>query len=210
MRKIPSVFVRDPRGRRKVTPEVTEGCEWVLAGEGMATRKWDGTACAIIGGRLYKRKGAKKCNPPPEGFAPAEARPEFHWLGWVPVGDGPEDRYHREAWAYALSDWTGVPEDWDGTYELIGSRVQGGAEVWFEDGELDPGHYLIPHGTYQERCVNRSFEGIRDLLATLRWEGIVFHHPDGRMAKVKRKDFGLPWPLPTLQVMYVEVPTPCA
>ena len=24
-------------------------------------------------------------------------------------------------------------------------------------------------------------------------EGIVWHHPDGRMAKIKRRDFGLEW-----------------
>lgn len=23
--------------------------------------------------------------------------------------------------------------------------------------------------------------------------GVVFHHPDGRMAKIKRSDFGLAW-----------------
>ena len=26
-------------------------------------------------------------------------------------------------------------------------------------------------------------------------EGIVWHHPDGRRAKIKRRDFGHPWPL---------------
>ena len=26
-------------------------------------------------------------------------------------------------------------------------------------------------------------------------EGIVWHHPDGRMAKIKRRDFGLSWPI---------------
>ena len=25
-------------------------------------------------------------------------------------------------------------------------------------------------------------------------EGIVWHHPDGRMVKIKRKDFGFKWP----------------
>lgn len=45
--------------------------------------------------------------------------------------------------------------------------------------------------------VPRSYAGLRDFLATLdsRFapghlaEGIVFHHPDGRRAKIKRKDF---------------------
>ena len=25
-------------------------------------------------------------------------------------------------------------------------------------------------------------------------EGVVWHHPDGRMVKIKRKDFGYKWP----------------
>ena len=25
-------------------------------------------------------------------------------------------------------------------------------------------------------------------------EGIVWHHPDGRMAKIKARDFGIQWP----------------
>lgn len=41
MKKIPTVFVRDPDDRKHVLPQVTPGCEWVLAGEGRATRKFD-------------------------------------------------------------------------------------------------------------------------------------------------------------------------
>jgi hypothetical protein len=45
--------------------------------------------------------------------------------------------------------------------------------------------------------VPRSFDGLKQFLGTLdsRFapgnlaEGIVFHHPDGRRAKIKRKDF---------------------
>jgi len=33
--------------------------------------------------------------------------------------------------------------------------------------------------------------GIRTFLEHAGWEGIVFHHPDGRMAKIKGRDFGL-------------------
>jgi len=39
MRKIPTLFVRDPENRANVTDEVTEGCEWVLAGES-ASNAW--------------------------------------------------------------------------------------------------------------------------------------------------------------------------
>ncbi|MFD0563797.1 hypothetical protein ACFQ2M_18610 [Kitasatospora saccharophila] len=47
------------------------------------------------------------------------------------------------------------------------------------------------------RGVPRSYRGLREHLAELESrfapgalaEGIVFHHPDGRRAKIKRKDF---------------------
>jgi len=37
--------------------------------------------------------------------------------GWVPVGDGSDDQWHREAWEEA-----GGLRTLDGTYELIGRR----------------------------------------------------------------------------------------
>lgn len=39
MKKIPTLFVREffPCHKVKITDQVTPGCEWVLAGEGVAT-----------------------------------------------------------------------------------------------------------------------------------------------------------------------------
>jgi hypothetical protein len=45
MRKIVSLFKRDYEGTRLVHDEAVPGAEWVLAGEGTATRKFDGTCC---------------------------------------------------------------------------------------------------------------------------------------------------------------------
>ena len=61
MRKIKLLFKADyegGKGKIREPPEVTEGMEWVLAGEGEATEKVDGSACAIIGGKLYRRYDA--------------------------------------------------------------------------------------------------------------------------------------------------------
>lgn len=71
----------------------------------------------------------------PAGFEPAQPGPDpitAHWPGWLPVGDVPEDRWHREALATADT----LP---DGTYELVGPKMQGNA------AHLDR-HILIPHG----------------------------------------------------------------
>ncbi len=57
MKKMPCLFRRTFHGHDSATllREVTPGCEWVLAGEGIASRKWDGTACMVKDGVLYKR-----------------------------------------------------------------------------------------------------------------------------------------------------------
>jgi hypothetical protein len=38
--------------------------------------------------------------------------------------------------------------------------------------------------------VPRDFDGLREYLAGKDIEGIVWHHSDGRMAKIKLRDFG--------------------
>jgi hypothetical protein len=49
---------------------------------------------------------------------------------------------------------------------------------------------LIKHGSELLPDCPRDFGGIKDYLRDKDIEGIVFHHPDGRMVKIKKKDFG--------------------
>ena len=72
----------------------------------------------------------------------------------------------------------------DGTYELCGPKIQGNPERF-------PAHVLVPHSAERIPADPRTFEEIKAFLATADIEGIVWHHPDGRMAKVKTKDFGM-------------------
>lgn len=189
MQKIISVFQRNYETDCRIRDEVVPGADWVLAGEGLATRKFDGTCCLVRDGKLYRRYDAKKGKTPPAEFEPAQKDSDpitGHWPGWIPVGDGDNDRWHREAWNIDLENGE-TPAD--GTYELIGPKIQGNAENMVN-------HVLVKHGAWIIGPVDRTFDGIRKYLewATM-VEGIVFHHPDGRMAKVKRKDYGLPWPI---------------
>jgi hypothetical protein len=192
--KIPMLFVRDWNGNRAlVTQEVTEGCEWVLAGEGRPTRKRDGTACLWLDGKLWKRYDAKAGRNAPAEFMPAQPDPDpetGHWPGWIPVGEGPEDRWHRDALSWG---WWGQEGH---TYELVGPKVgsnhDGYSEhVLFEHGYDDSGR---PDNIALAREA-RTFTDVREALARLQYEGIVWWHPDGRMAKIKRRDLGLPWPV---------------
>lgn len=177
MKKIPTIFVRDWEGdRSRVLPGVNPGCEWVSAGEGMPTRKFDGTACLMRQGKLFKRRELRAYAEAPVEFETIEVDPETKkTVGWVPVGDGPEDQYHREAFA-------ADPFLPDGTYELIGPKIQG-------NPERSTVHRLIRHGSII-LTAPRDFEGLREFFSHVDCEGVVFHHPDGRMAKIKGRDFG--------------------
>lgn len=183
MKKIISLFKRDYEGTRQVYNEVTEGAEWVIAGEGVATEKIDGTSCLIKDGKLYKRYDCKKGKTPPPQWEPCEPERNAHtghWPGWVPVGDEPESQYHREA-------FTAGYVDGDGTYELIGPKIQ-------SNPHKVESHRLVKHGTAKLPDAPRDFESIKQYLISKAMEGIVWHHPDGRMVKIKTKDFGIKWP----------------
>ena len=70
-----------------------------------------------------------------------------------------------------------------GTYELIGPKING-------NPENVPTHRLVAHADAEVFDTPRDFEGLRTwLLAHPQYEGIVWHHPDGRRAKLKHRDF---------------------
>ncbi|MGW2839623.1 hypothetical protein ACWCWD_17675 [Streptomyces sp. NPDC001493] len=185
MRKIPTLFLRDfttrPAG---VLPEVTPGCDWVLAGEGVATRKYDGTCVRVDGaGDWWARREVRAGRAAPPGFVPLSTDPATgKTVGWEPVALSSFAKFHAEALAAG-----GVREWPPGTYELIGPRINGNPE---RSGE----HRLVEHATAERLDVAvLTFEGVRARVLALAsadgCEGIVWHHPDGRMAKIKARDF---------------------
>jgi len=101
VQKIITLFQRGADGL--VRNELTPGAEWVAAGEGVATRMWDGLACMVRDGVLHKAVG--------------------HDV-WQPVG--PDDTAHREA--FEQFDPIGWDPRVDGTYELLGPTVNGNPE----------------------------------------------------------------------------------
>ncbi len=177
MKKIPTIFVRDMSSQPAlVTPDVTSGCEWVLAGEGVATRKYDGMCCAIINGDLWKRREVKPGKPVPSGFIQTdEDSATGKKFGWVELSDGPDDKYFRDSHTDGLVD---------GTYELLGPKVQGNPEGYKQ-------RIWLKHSEAQVLEAPRTFDEIKVYLSPGLIEGIVFHHEDGRMAKIKGKDFGI-------------------
>jgi len=200
MQKIKSLFKRDYEGNRQVIDEVVPGSEWVQNGEGVATIKQDGTSCLLHDGQMWKRYDRKLSDQAtrrkkkgdsgpweladykvaPDGWETAEAEPDEntgHWPGWLLVSDAPDDQWHREAFDPSLPN---------GTYELVGPKIQGNLYNLSK-------HELWKHGA-QTTQAPRTFGQLREWFESHAIEGIVWHHPDGRMVKIKRKDFGLQWP----------------
>ena len=177
MKKIPTLFVRNPDNMREILREVHPDCEWVSAGEGVATRKYDGTCCKIDADGYWKRREVKPGKADPEGFVLVQDDPNTgKRIGWVLVDpDSPSDRWHNEA----------LRGFGFGTYELLGPKVQGNPEG------IDT-HELIGHAeAVQYPDAPRDYDGLLEWLDGRDIEGLVFHHPDGRMAKIKKRDFGL-------------------
>ena len=188
MKKIPTLFERVYENHRivDIKPNITEGMEWVLNGEGIATVKIDGSCCAIINGEFYKRYDAKKGKKAPEGAIPCcEPDPVTgHHPHWVRVDlDKPEDKWFMKALSHTfVHSIVPIP---DGTYEAIGTHFQG--NPYKLDCDI-----LVKHGQVIVE-VERSFEGIKEWLKTHNEEGLVFWKDGEPKCKIKRSDFGFEW-----------------
>lgn len=178
MKKIPTLYQRDPATNlRTLTREVHPDCQWVLDGEGVATRKYDGQAVRLTTATAWKRREVKPGKPIPDDFEEADFdEVTGKRVGWVPIRrDDPGDRYLVEA-VDALED----PQR--GTYEAVGPKIQGNAEGRER-------HELIRHADAERVDAPRDYDALRNWLVAFEGEGVVWHHPDGRMAKIKRRDF---------------------
>lgn len=182
MRKISTLFKKNPNNLALVINEINPGNEWVFNGEGTATRKFDGTAAAIINGELYKRYDVKEGREVPAGAIPCTDPDPItgHWPHWLKCDrNKKEDRYFFEA-------FDSMDDKIDDTYELCGPKVQGNPEGFDT-------HTLVRHGYYDLNLSMEisSFDSLKEYLTVVNIEGIVFHHPDGRMCKIRKSDFGI-------------------
>jgi hypothetical protein len=183
MKKIPTLLVRKPNDRAHVLDEVNPGCEWVLAGEGVATRKYDGTCVKKDEtGMWWARREVKKGKTPPESFV----FDNFDEVtgktqGWVLIDFSP----FYEFWLEAVKNAQGFRFA-SGTYELCGPKINGNPEGVDE-------HFLTRHGVTKYDWLKypmtiAEVKGLVEVSRDAGIEGVVWHHPDGRMAKLKGKD----------------------
>ncbi len=182
MKKIPTIFERDWEGTigpaaRFVLKTIHPGCEWVFENVGSATRKYDGT-CVMFDGVVWWARREVRGNTPHNFIELSLDEATGKTIGWEPIAQSPFVRFHAEAISQ-IKDFK------PGTYELCGPKINKNPEGYLR-------HVLVPHCDADTISIESlTFDGIRDTLVDLRVEGIVWHHPDGRMAKIKLKDFGL-------------------
>lgn len=182
MRKIPTLFVRDPDNLRRVINQTHPDCQWVTDGEGRPTRKYDGT-CVMLDdyGRWWARREIKPGKPAPVGFTEVNYDDTTgKTVGWEPIDQSP----FIKAWQEAIQNTeTGRPIP--GTYELCGPKINNNPEKL-------PQHTLVRHGQFVLDAP-RDYASLKTWLLSHDYEGIVWHRdPDNlntEMAKIKRRDF---------------------
>ena len=89
MKKIPTLFEREFENHRivRILPNISPDLAWVMAGDGVATIKWDGACCAVINGVFYKRYDAKHGKPVPPNAIKCQENADpvtGHLPCWVP------------------------------------------------------------------------------------------------------------------------------
>lgn len=188
MKKMPTLFKKNPDNLALVTHEIDPQNQWAFDGEGICSIKYDGTACAILGGMVYKRYDAKKGKTPPTGAIPCQGPDTItgHWPHWVLCDiNNSSDKYFFEGYNNSLN--AGYIKVWDSTYELCGPKIG-------RNKERLTNHLLLPHGLIQIKLPSITYEAIKKYFEDdLDIEGLIFCHNDGRMCKIRRVDFGMKW-----------------
>ena len=216
MRKIPTLFKKKYNDNGKYLGVIPEWNVELDPNKFYAiTVKWDGTACAIIDGELYKRYDVKPGKKIPDGAIMCQPydKDAKHNPCWVKCDrNNPSDKWHWVAFdkgcAYdAPISRKSYPLD-DGTYELVGKHIQN--NPYRIDNEI-----LIPHGKYLVHLCKLAtspqieFDIFANNFIKVKFigEGIVLWSTyntapvrlsedvilDKPVAKLRRKDFGYRW-----------------
>lgn len=186
MKKIPTLFRRDPDNRALVVNELAVE----LPNGAVPTVKWDGSCVMYDGNDWWKRREVKPGKPVPEQFDEVDFdEVTGKRQGWVPIGDGPDDRWFRAAiedrWFRSVTVDDLVEP---GTFEAVGPHFQGNPHHLAADTLERHGELVAPWGD------TTNFDTLYRLLRTP-IEGIVWWFDGAPVAKLKRRDFGLAWPV---------------
>jgi hypothetical protein len=188
MKKIPTLFVRNPENMKLVTREVNPECEWLFNEPSFATIKKDGTNIQVIvhDGKCINVN--KRRNPTREQKALGDEP------GYIQAdrNDSADQYIFAAVDATDFSNWPNG--DW--SCEALGPKIQGGIESNVPE--------LYPFSLYSTVIIdfsnieNITYDYIQKYLEDHEIEGIVWREAaeeNPRFAKIKRRDFGLQWPV---------------
>ncbi len=186
MKKISTIFERNWETNRKVNETLIVDFDFSNA---VATEKIDGMNIRVTVRSGTVVRSEKRRNPSKIQKQNGIVDP---W--YVDIDEGAsQDKWLVDA--IANTDFSGVPDgEWSG--EAFGKNIQGNP-LNMEGNQV----FLFSLEDWRSRIVLKdapvSFEEVKTYLNTKKslvgndclMEGIVWHHPDGRMVKIKRKDF---------------------
>lgn len=170
-----------------VSNEVRPENSWVFTDPTTkAYKKLDGTACAVISGKLYarymvKQRGPNKPAVYPEDGIPAQPEKDLatgQHPYWVPTEGKPHYKHQNEA----LEKFPDLP---DGTYEFCGPIIN-------KNKENLSSNTFINHNSSDlivELPKELTFESLKEMVKNYPGEGFVFKNDSGQMCKLRRVDF---------------------
>jgi len=197
MRRIPTVFITD--NNKIASKSYNKECMWVMDRTKLnAYIKIDGMPCYSDGAIIYRRynrkllkSGKRRDVPKNLIWKPSEIEDsqDKNFYGWLQIDKNSNNKFFIEALTnYVRTHNHSLPM---GSYELVGPKINKNIYKLKK-------HILVRHK-------NKEILPPPVLWEEIEWffrfnpigrsiEGIVFHHRDGRMAKIKRINFGLSWP----------------
>lgn len=191
IKKMPALFKTD-HVNHVVLKEINEAASWVFKEEARATAKVDGTSVTILAdGTPYARRMVKKGKVAPNGFILAETDPNTgHQFGLEPM----EQSGFHKMFAESIANFEG--EILEGTYELVGPRIQGNPENVDKPTLIFHGSNTLPNFPDMRDFADNTAEEIYDALFPIfekfrdeSVEGVVWWGADGKRAKLRVKDF---------------------
>jgi len=200
MRKIPTLFKKNPSNLGLVIPEFDEGLPSL--NKLVAHPKWDGQACMVVEGMLYtrydnkpryKRGKLKAAKPLPAGSIECQEPDPItgHHPFWVPVME--DNSQYKWVWQAFLN--SGGQSLGEGTYEAVGPHHQSNPHGYDKD-------VLVPHALtigdigysldVSDKSAEEVYKYFHSLFTSFPYEGLVFYYHGLPVAKLRRSDFGLP------------------